>query len=182
MNRARNNGRVGGATDNGIMNGNTNGNMNGDTNGRMNGINGNMNGMNGGMNSNMNGTNRNNVNGNMNGTNRNNVNGNMNGNMNGTQNGRVGGAMLRGDLAEQIRALTFVAKELELYLDTQPRCLTALDYYYQTLAELKRLKDQYHNTVGPLTSAGVTDTEMWTWVNGPWPWQMAGDCMREGDR
>ncbi len=147
MNRARNNGGVGGATDNGRMNGDTNRNMNG---------------MNGGMNGNMNGTN-----------------GNMNGGM---QNGRVGGAMLRGDLPEQIRALTFVAKELELYLDTHPGCRTALDYYYQTLAELKRLKEQYQNTVGPLTTAGVTDTEMWTWVNGPWPWQMAGDFMRGGDR
>ena len=131
MNRARNNGRVGGTTDNGNMNG-TNGNMNGNM---------------------------------------------MPGNRQG-----VRGAALAGTLAEQIRALTFVAKELELYLDTHPRCRTALDYYYQTLAELKRLTEEYQNTVGPLTTAGVTDTEMWTWVNGPWPWQQAGDFMREGDR
>ena len=130
MNRSRNNGRVGGVTDN-----------------NMNGTNGNMNGMNGGM-----------------------------------QNGGVGGAMLRGDLAEQIRALGFVKKELELYLDTHPRCRTALDYYYQTLAELNRLTEEYENTVGPLTAAGVTDAENWTWVGGPWPWQVAGDFMREGDR
>lgn len=144
MNSARNNnGRIGGATDNGRMNGDMSRNRN--------------NGMDNGM---MNGNNR------------------MNNGMNG--NGNVGGA-LTGDLAEQIRALTFVKEELELYLDTHPRCKVALDYYNKTLNELKRLTEQYQNTVGPLTTAGVTDTEMWTWVLGPWPWQQAGDFMRDGD-
>ena len=95
-------------------------------------------------------------------------------------NGNAGGAMLKGDLADKIRALTFVKEELELYLDTHPTCRTALDYYHQTMRELKRLTEEYENTVGPLTTAGVTDTEMWTWVGGPWPWQTAGDFMREG--
>ena len=73
-----------------------------------------------------------------------------------------------------------VKTELELYLDTHPDCRTALDYYYRTLAELKKFTDEYQNTVGPLTAMGVTDTERWTWVDGPWPWQTAGDFMREG--
>ena len=138
------------------------------TNGNMNG-NG-MNGM-GGMN-NMNGTNGNGTNG-------------MN-NMGG-MNGRVGGVTgnggaLSGSLAEQIRALGFVKTELELYLDTHPRCRTALDYYYRTIQELNRLVDEYQNTVGPLTAAGVMSNDDWTWVQGPWPWQQAGDFMREGDR
>lgn len=146
---------------------NNNGRVGGVTdNGNMNGMNGNMNGMNGNMNDN----------GNMNGMN------GMNGNMMPNNRQGVRGAALTGDLAEQIRALTFVAKELELYLDTHPMCRTAIDYYNQTLAELKRLTEQYQNTVGPLTAPGVTDTERWTWVDGPWPWQQAGDFMREGDR
>lgn len=87
---------------------------------------------------------------------------------------------LSGDLHEKIRALGFVKVELELYLDTHPDCQTALDYYYRTLAELKRLTDEYQSTVGPLTAMGVTDTDRWTWVDGPWPWQTAGDFMREG--
>lgn len=122
------------------------------------------------------------MNGNMNGTNGNRMNG-MNGGMpNGNMNGIVGGATLRGDLVEQIRALCFVKTELELYLDTHPRCRTALDYYHRTVDELKRLTEEYENTVGPLTAKGVTDTENWTWIDGPWPWQQAGDFMREGDR
>ena len=164
MNRARNNGRVGGTTDNNRMNNGMN--VNPRTNGDMNG------GANG--NTRMNG----NTGGNMYG----NMNGGMNGNMNQGNRTGVGGRALTGDLIDQIRALRFVKTELELYLDTHPGCRTALDYYYQTLAELKRLTEEYENTVGPLTAAGVTDTENWTWVGGPWPWQQAGDFMREGDR
>ena len=123
--------------------------------------------------------------GGMNGNGMNNMggmNGNgMNGNMNG-MNGRVGGAAggtLTGSLAEKIRALKFVKTELELYLDTHPRCRTALDYYYRTIQELNRLVEEYQNTTGPLTAAGVMSDDEWTWVGGPWPWQQAGDFMRE---
>lgn len=92
------------------------------------------------------------------------------------------GAALTGSLAEQIRALSFVKTELELYLDTHPRCRTALDYYYQTLAELKRLTEEYENVSGPLTAAGNVSMTEWNWVDGPWPWQQAGSFMREEKR
>ncbi len=101
---------------------------------------------------------------------------------NGMNNGRVMGAQrgerVAGDLAEQIRALCFVKKELELYLDTHPDCRTALDYYHRTVAELDRLTEEYENTVGPLTSKGVVNTDRWTWVQEPWPWQRPGDYMQ----
>ena len=107
---------------------------------------------------------------------------NMNGNMNGGLNGRnAGGGALSGALDEQIRALGFVKAELELYLDTHPNCRIALDYYYRTVEELKRLTEMYQNTVGPLTAMGNVSTERWQWVDGPWPWQQAGDFMR-GER
>ena len=101
------------------------------------------------------------------------------GDMNGMQRDRMTDR-LSGELYDKIRSLGFVKAELELYLDTHPDCRTALDYYYKTIAELKKLTDEYQNTVGPLTAMGVTDTEKWTWVDGPWPWQTAGDFMREG--
>ena len=113
----------------------------------------------------------------------NNMNSNMGGVTGGTTYGRnPNGGALTGSLADQIRALCFVKVELELYLDTHPRCRTALDYYYQTVEELKRLTERYENTVGPLTAMGNVSTDQWHWVDGPWPWQQAGDFMREGDR
>ena len=113
----------------------------------------------------------------MNGTDNLNRNGAINGGM---TNGRnVNGARLSGGLADQIQALCFVKTEIELYLDTHPDCAVALDYYGQTIAELKRLIEQYENTVGPLTAMGNVSAERWKWIDGPWPWQQAGDFARE---
>ena len=137
----------------------------------------NTNGRVGGVTNNGNGTNGNGTNGNgrnLNGTTMNNG---------GTTYGlNANGGRLTGTLAEQIRALCFVKTELELYLDTHPGCRTALDYYYRTVNELKRLTEEYENTVGPLTAMGNVSADQWHWVDGPWPWQQAGDFMREGDR
>ena len=94
----------------------------------------------------------------------------MNGNMNG-MNGRTVSTALTGSLLEQIRALSFVKVELELYLDTHPTCPTALDYYRRTVDALERLTEEYHNQYGPLVASGNLSTEKWNWVNGPWPWQ-----------
>ncbi len=142
-------------------------------NNMQNGVGRNNNGMNGGATNNMN-----NMNGRVGGVTNN---GNMNG-RNGMNGRDTNGGTLRGTLAEQIRALTFVKTELELYLDTHPRCRMALDYYYKTVEELKRLTEEYENTTGPLTAKGNVSTEEWNWVDGPWPWQQAGDFMREGER
>ena len=111
-------------------------------------------------------------------------NGNNSVNRNGGANARGGGIdlngrPLRGSLAEQIRALCFVKTELELYLNTHPTCPTALDYYYRTIRELDRLKEEYTNTVGALTADKVITGDGWTWATTPWPWQQAGDFMRE---
>lgn len=154
MNRTRNNNAMNGMN-NGTVGGVTNNGMNSGTD---------MNG-NGGINNgrNLNGTPLNNGGGMTYGVNPN-------------------GGALSGSLADQIRALCFVKVELELYLDTHPKCRTALDYYYKTIQELKRLTEQYENTVGPLTAMGNVSTDQWHWVDGPWPWQQAGDFMREGDR
>lgn len=101
------------------------------------------------------------------------VNNGMNSNMSDAR-ARQNGNM-SGGLAEQIRQLGFVKAELELYLDTHPTCPTALDYYYQTVAALKRLVEEYENTVGPLTAMGAMGTDEWTWVKEPWPWQRPDD-------
>ena len=112
-------------------------------------------------------------------------------NNNGNTNGRVGGGMGQNGrngragewnnntLAEKIRALTFVAKELELYLDTHPTCRVALDYYHRTNDALKDLMEEYHTDHGPLRSEGVTSTDTWTWVDEPWPWHRSDEMMSD---
>ena len=74
-------------------------------------------------------------------------------------------------LLEQIRSLSFVKTELELYLDTHPNCAAALDYYTRTVDERDGLMRRYHETQGPLFASGVTGDNGWSWVQMPWPWQ-----------
>ena len=89
------------------------------------------------------------------------------------------GNVNKTSLLEQIRALSFVKVELELYLDTHPNCRAALDYYNKTLNELEGLTELYENTVGPLTASGVKSESAWTWVEEPWPWQHGNGSVRE---
>lgn len=96
-------------------------------------------------------------------------------NGNGWQNGGNGDVMLTGDLMERIRALDFVKKELELYLDTHPNCKVALDYYYRTIDALDKLVEEYENKYGPITARGVVSSDNWTWIVTPWPWQRQSD-------
>ena len=77
----------------------------------------------------------------------------------------------RAALLEEIRALTFTKAELELYLDTHPRCRTAIDYYHQNITALRDLTELYESLYGPITAAGSHSTDYWSWVDAPWPWQ-----------
>ncbi len=83
----------------------------------------------------------------------------------------------RREIMDRIRELSFVKTELELYLDTHPRCKVALDYYYQTVDALKKLTDEYHAKHGPLVAAGSMDDAEWSWVKEPWPWHREADIM-----
>lgn len=81
---------------------------------------------------------------------------------------RTGGTS--GSMLEKIQKLSFVKCELELYLDTHPDCVAALDYYKQIISELDALMLEYHNSYGPIVASGVTNSARWTWVDEPWPW------------
>ncbi len=82
---------------------------------------------------------------------------------------------------EQIRALSFVKAELELYLDTHPTCPAALEYYEKTVDELTRLIAIYEGEHDPLTARGVRTDEGWTWINTPWPWQQGNGAVKEDE-
>ena len=82
-------------------------------------------------------------------------------------------------LLQKIRELSFVKVELELFLDTHPGCVAAIDYYNKILNELSSLTEMYENTVGPLTASGVKSSDRWTWVEEPWPWQHGNGAIEE---
>ena len=75
-------------------------------------------------------------------------------------------------LIDEIRQLSFVKAELELYLDTHPECQVALDYYTKTVEALNSRIEKYEGSVEPIYATGAVGEDGWRWVKGSWPWQM----------
>ena len=44
-------------------------------------------------------------------------------------------------------------------------------YYNQMLAAYKSAAAAYEAQFGPLTAGANKDTDYWSWVNDPWPWE-----------
>ena len=75
-------------------------------------------------------------------------------------------AMLR-----QVDEAGFAVVDANLYLDTHPCDAAAIDYYNQMLAAYKSAAAAYEAQFGPLTAGANKDTDYWSWVNDPWPWE-----------
>ncbi len=90
------------------------------------------------------------------------------------------GEALKASLASKIKALSFAKTETELFLDTHPASRAALAYYHETVAELKKLKEEYNDKYGPIT-ADASSKDKWNWISGPWPWQRPTDENTKGD-
>ena len=82
-------------------------------------------------------------------------------------------------LMQEIMELAFSKTEAELFLDTHPDSAQALSYYKETVARLEKLIEEYTDRFGPITQ-GAVKGETWSWLDGPWPWQRAGDENRKG--
>ncbi|MCG0278865.1 MAG: spore coat protein CotJB [Thermanaeromonas sp.] len=79
----------------------------------------------------------------------------------------------RRKLLEQIMALEFTALEFNLYLDTHPQDMKALEEFNQAARKLAQLKQEYESRYGPLTNYGTTPSPgSWRWVEDPWPWEI----------
>ena len=82
--------------------------------------------------------------------------------------------MNKAELLRRIQELSFACVESELFLDTHPDCMAALDFFKKTKAELEMATEEYENKYGPLTAKGVMGGK-WSWIDGPWPWQVEWD-------
>ena len=61
--------------------------------------------------------------------------------------------------------------DLHLFLDTHPESVEALCEYKEMTKKYKLMQEYYEKLYGPLTPMCDNDTEYWTWIKGPWPWQ-----------
>ncbi len=77
-------------------------------------------------------------------------------------------------LFRDIQIVSFALDDVKLFLDTHPTDAEALHYfrYYREL--LQTMRENYQEKFGPLTALATKAENMWTWVEGPWPWEMEG--------
>lgn len=77
----------------------------------------------------------------------------------------------RQELLRQIQTISFVLVEINLFLNTHPTDMAALNYYHENVALLDRLNYEYATQYGPLSANDVVSSNRWTWVDQPWPWE-----------
>ena len=80
------------------------------------------------------------------------------------------------DLKRRIAAYDFALVEMNLYLDTHPCDKEALELMYAYRRKRAELIELYESCFGVYENmaASVKNTEYWSWVNDPWPWDFTG--------
>ncbi len=75
----------------------------------------------------------------------------------------------------ELQTICFAIQELALYLDTHPDDEEALQLYraYQKLHHQKSM--EYAENCGPMTHHSPVDSKQYTWLNDPWPWELAAN-------
>jgi spore coat protein JB len=83
-----------------------------------------------------------------------------------------GGEAYRRQL-EEIQKVDFVLVELNLYLDTHPTDMQAIQQYNQLTQRRQQLCYAFEMTYGPLLHFGHSFSRFpWQWPETPWPWQV----------
>ena len=81
-------------------------------------------------------------------------------------------ANTKANLLQDIHTISFAIDDVKLFLDTHPENQQALGYYHHYVQMRKQLLAEYAEKYGPLLVDDVNVQQGWTWVDGPWPWQM----------
>lgn len=80
--------------------------------------------------------------------------------------------MNQKDMLRKVQEADFVLYDLNLFLDTHPDNQAALDFFSQYQKEYTEAVALYEMNFGPLVSYDTDTRQGWTWVQGPWPWEM----------
>ena len=81
-------------------------------------------------------------------------------------------------LKRQIHALDFAIVEMNLFLDTHPHDQNALALMHRYRRERCEAVAKYEAQFGPyeVTADRVGNTEHWSWIDNPWPWEYGVEC------
>ncbi len=71
----------------------------------------------------------------------------------------------------ELQALSFAVQELALYLDTHRDDTEALEIYRSYQQMLQHCRSEYLKKYGPLNHGQIVDSDQYTWLDDPWPWE-----------
>lgn len=80
----------------------------------------------------------------------------------------------RDQMLHEIDVVDFTLVDLQLYLDTHPRDVNALEYYSHYAKIKKHLCKEFARMFYPLTANEADCESKWTWGEAPLPWE--GGC------
>lgn len=80
--------------------------------------------------------------------------------------------MNKDQLMKSIQEVGFALVDLSLFLDTHPDNILALDFFREMQIKYDNLQAEYELMYGPLTAFDTNTEQGWTWVQGPWPWEL----------
>lgn len=83
--------------------------------------------------------------------------------------------MNRSQLLHFIDIVSFQVIEAQLFLDTHPDDVEALEYFQYYIELRQKSLKIYAEKYGPLTIDSATPDNYWKWVKEPWPWE-GGNC------
>jgi len=75
-------------------------------------------------------------------------------------------------LLRKVQEHYFAMVEAGLYLDVHPNCHKALEYFERQKAAHGAYVAEYEASYGPLTFKSGVMGDTWSWVQGPWPWEL----------
>lgn len=71
----------------------------------------------------------------------------------------------------EVMGLSFMVKELQLYLDTHSDDKEAFALLKEALALYMEAKKRYVARFGALTVGDLATMDSYDWIEGPWPWE-----------
>jgi spore coat protein JB len=76
-------------------------------------------------------------------------------------------------LLERLQTADFVLVELNLYLDTHPNDMNAIEQYNELTQQRWQIANEFEALYGPLMNFGHSYSGYpWQWNEAPWPWQV----------
>lgn len=71
----------------------------------------------------------------------------------------------------ELMALSFMVKELQLYLDTHPEDEEAFKALKSVIALRQKGQKAYVERYGPISFSDVQYSDKYNWIQDPWPWE-----------